>query len=231
MTRQQEEKGWGGSYVTERSQMARSFARCQIPAWSLALICLSWHWPSSRHLRDQTSCPWPCHSRWMPPPNTVVTDTRQSPFPLTQCSCPLPSLLPSWEPALREAVAWRAGNLSRGAKRATAEGCSRRPRWSLRTVSTPSREAHCGAWDGPAPQTATLTFRTAVDMHTANVGLSEPWLFSGRLTPSCCFLSLMVNTADDQAGELFLSHRAICFSLLGCTCRALIPLTYKFWAP
>lgn len=51
-------------------------------------------------------------------------------------------------------------------------------------------EALCGDWDGHAPQATIFTFWTVLDMHMAKVGFSEPWLFSGHLTPGLLRLSL-----------------------------------------
>lgn len=65
-----------------------------------------------------------------------------------------------------------------------------------------SAEKPSGDWDGHVPQTV-LPFWTVLDVHTAKVGFSGPWLCSGHLTPWLLrsFFG-WVNICDDQAREL-----------------------------
>lgn len=170
--------------------------------------------------RGQTGWPQPCHSRSRPPPNTIITDTRQSPFPLTGglLSPPHSPSLPGAE-SLGSCCLLGLESERRG-EEASAECCGCRPLWSIWTIFTRSREALWGDWDGLVPQTSVLTFWAALAVHTAkwaslDLGFCWPhfWVaesFFGWLTP--------VMTRPESC---VLSQGAFSsFSVLGCACRA-----------
>lgn len=100
------------------------------------------------------------------PPNTIRTNTRQSPFPLTKCSCrcppaPAPPPLLSREPGLGSCCLVGLESEQRGEgglvqRVVSADLCEVRL-----TISTLSREALCGDRDGHVPQATILTFWTS----------------------------------------------------------------------
>lgn len=64
--------------------MARGFARCHILAWSLALTCLVLTLTFLKTGREfRQAGPNHVVTKSVPYPSTIMTDTRQSLFPLT----------------------------------------------------------------------------------------------------------------------------------------------------
>lgn len=137
---------------------------------------------------------------------------------------PLPGLLPTWQPSLWETVAqWT--QMTKVGRMTSAEGYSPGLGEAWGPISTLSREALFGDPDGHVPQTVTLPFWTGLDIHTANVGFSKPWLFSGHLIPGLLHSFLAwVSISDDQARELCPEPENLSFSVLGCACRATLLL-------
>lgn len=72
--------------------------------------------------------------------------------------------------------------------------------WQI--ISTPSREAVCRDWNGHGPQTMP-TFWTVLNGCTAQVDVSEPWIFSRYLTSGLLCSSFgQMNSSDVPAKEL-----------------------------
>lgn len=149
------------------------------------------------------------------------------PFHWQEGSCPLPTLLPSRELSLWEAVVCWAWNLSGGVRKLVQRVVGR-PLWSVWTIFTRSREAPLGGLGGARPLDVSSYLWAALAVHTArwaslDLGFSLPhfWVaesFFGWLTP--------VMTRPESC---VLSQGAFSsFSVLGCACRAtwfLLPIS------
>ena len=158
----------------------------------------------------------------MPPPITVRTDTEQSPFHGQECSRPLPSLLPSWQPSLWETVARWAQNMTKGARTISAEGCSHRPWWSpMNHFHSEQRGPLWGPrWACPSDSDSSLL--DSIGHTHGQRGLL--WTLAFLWTPHSWVAVLF--SLDESVSLMtrqercVLSQGAFSFSVLGCACRA-----------
>lgn len=126
--------------------------------------------------RGQTGWPQPCHSRSRPPPNTIISDTRQSPFPLTGglLSPPHSPSLPGAE-SLGSCCLLDLESERRG-EEANAEGCGQTFVKCMNHLHSEQR-GPLGAPGGARPSDVSSYLLGSAGCAHGQVGFSGPRLF------------------------------------------------------